>query len=142
MFDFISMMQIKFHIQSHQKLSRCGTRPDISSLYHLNMEQLMKCLLSLLNIYDINRISNSISKNEAEFYSFYVLLHLGCKIPTMVILWLIWSFKYAVDKIKLKKKKILESHVLYNPSCTGKITLRVVSPAPFISSSFKGNAIL
>ncbi|ONK67487.1 uncharacterized protein A4U43_C05F560 [Asparagus officinalis] len=74
---------IEFHILSHQKLSRCGSKTDISSLYHLNMEQLMKCLLSLLDVYSINRISNFISKKEAEFHSFYVLLHLGCKIPTM-----------------------------------------------------------
>lgn len=82
---------IKFHILSHQKLSRCGSKPDVSSFYHLNMEQLMKCLLSLFNIYEINRRSNPISKNESEFYSLYVLLHLGCKIPTMgnsLSLWL------------------------------------------------------
>ncbi|KAJ6807871.1 SAC3 family protein C isoform X2 [Iris pallida] len=74
---------VKFHIICHQKLARCCGESDFSSLYHLNMEQLMKCLLSLFDIYDTNRRSKSVCNNEAEFYSFYVLLRLSCKTPAM-----------------------------------------------------------
>ncbi|XP_072985470.1 SAC3 family protein C isoform X1 [Typha latifolia] len=72
---------VKFHIMSHKKLASCSHKPDISSLCHLNLEQLMKCLLTLFELYSINQ--KSVKNNEAEFYSFYALLHLGCKIPKM-----------------------------------------------------------
>nr|CAD1828400.1 unnamed protein product [Ananas comosus var. bracteatus] len=72
---------VKFHITSHRKLASCWSKPDVSSLCYLNMEQMMKCLLTLFDLYRINR--KSIKKNEAEFHSLYVLLHLGCKIPKM-----------------------------------------------------------
>ncbi|WOK99066.1 SAC3 family protein C isoform X2 [Canna indica] len=74
---------VKFHIVSHKRLSRCLGKSDLSSLSHLNIEQLMKCLVTLYKLYDINRKSRLLHKNEAEFYSFYVLLHLGGKIPKM-----------------------------------------------------------
>ncbi|KAM0947886.1 hypothetical protein DsansV1_C07g0072401 [Dioscorea sansibarensis] len=74
---------VKFHIISHCKLARYSGKSDESSLYYLNMEQLMKCLLSLFDMYDMARRSKGVMKNEAEFRSYYVLLHLGCKIPTM-----------------------------------------------------------
>uniref|UniRef100_A0A0E0D0L2 SAC3/GANP/THP3 conserved domain-containing protein n=1 Tax=Oryza meridionalis TaxID=40149 RepID=A0A0E0D0L2_9ORYZ len=75
---------IKFHILSHQRLSRSSQDSDVSSLCYLNMEQLMKCLLSLFDMYDVIHKNNSQSSKETEYYSFYVLLHLGCKIPKMV----------------------------------------------------------
>lgn len=78
------LLQIKFHILSHQKLSRSSQDSDASSLCYLNMEQLMKCLLSLFDMYDVIHKNNSQSSKETEYYSFYVLLHLGCKIPKMV----------------------------------------------------------
>lgn len=53
----------------------------------------MKCLLTLFDLYRINR--KSIKKNEAEFHSLYVLLHLGCKIPKMVGLWLSGSYCFS-----------------------------------------------
>ncbi|XP_058107323.1 SAC3 family protein C [Magnolia sinica] len=68
---------VKFHIISHHKLMRCSGDSNISSLHYLNMEQLMKSLVSLFDLYDINQKSSSINKNAAEFYSFYVLLHLA-----------------------------------------------------------------
>lgn len=67
--------QVKFHIISHQKLLRC--REESTSLVYLNMEQLVKILTSLYDMYSIERQSNEISLNQGEFYSFYVLLCLG-----------------------------------------------------------------
>ncbi|KAJ0977998.1 hypothetical protein J5N97_013472 [Dioscorea zingiberensis] len=74
---------VKFHIVSHCKLSRYSGKSDESSLYYLNTEQLMKCLLSLFDMYALAHRSKGVNRNEAEFRSYYVLLHLGCKIPTM-----------------------------------------------------------
>ncbi|KAK9284103.1 hypothetical protein L1049_012364 [Liquidambar formosana] len=68
---------VKFHIISLHKLQSCGGSPNISSAHYLNMEQLTKALTSLYNLYEANRNSNSMYENEAEFHSFYVLLHLG-----------------------------------------------------------------
>ncbi|XAR54500.1 hypothetical protein NMG60_11029650 [Bertholletia excelsa] len=74
---------VKFHAISHHKLRRCGDSPNISSICHLNMEQLMKVLMSLYDLYEANRNSQAIHENEAEFRSLYVLLHLGSDIkPT------------------------------------------------------------
>nr|XP_018685105.1 PREDICTED: SAC3 family protein C isoform X1 [Musa acuminata subsp. malaccensis] len=81
----ISMYEemVKFHIVSHNRLAMHWGKSDLSSLCHLNIEQLMKCLLTLFKLYDLNRLSRSLHTNEAEFYSFFVLLHLGGKIPKM-----------------------------------------------------------
>ncbi|WKA01831.1 hypothetical protein VitviT2T_020088 [Vitis vinifera] len=68
---------VKFHIISHHKLRSCSSKPNFSSVHYLNMEQLKKCLISLYALYKENRNSNSIYKNEPEFCSFHVLLHLG-----------------------------------------------------------------
>ncbi|GMN55689.1 hypothetical protein TIFTF001_024793 [Ficus carica] len=68
---------VKFHVISHYRLRSCGSSQDASSLHYLNMEQLTKTLTSLFGLYEANQSSNSASKNEAEFRSFYVLLHLG-----------------------------------------------------------------
>ncbi|KAL6327154.1 hypothetical protein AAG906_015193 [Vitis piasezkii] len=68
---------VKFHIISHHKLRSCSSKPNFSSVHYLNMEQLKKCLISLYALYEENRNSNSIYKNESEFCSFHVLLHLG-----------------------------------------------------------------
>ncbi|URE31266.1 SAC3/GANP/Nin1/mts3/eIF-3 p25 family [Musa troglodytarum] len=80
---------VKFHIVSHNRLVMCWGKSDLSSLCHLNIEQLMKCLLTLFKLYDLNRLSRSLHTNEAEFYSFFVLLHLGGKIQKMVSFWLL-----------------------------------------------------
>ncbi|PKA53174.1 hypothetical protein AXF42_Ash009904 [Apostasia shenzhenica] len=74
---------VRFHIISQQKLARHHRWAESSPLHHLNLEQLIKCLLSLYEIYEINRRTEFISRNETEFHSLYVLLHLGCKIPLM-----------------------------------------------------------
>ncbi|XP_042479961.1 SAC3 family protein C isoform X2 [Macadamia integrifolia] len=68
---------VKFYIVSHHKLLWSNCNPNISSMHYLNLEQLRKSLSSLYDMYDANRKSSSISKNEAEFRSFYVLLHLS-----------------------------------------------------------------
>nr|XP_011468782.1 PREDICTED: SAC3 family protein 2 [Fragaria vesca subsp. vesca] len=67
---------VKFHIISLHNLRGCSSQ-NTSPMHHLNMEQLAKTLTSLFNLYDANRHSNSTYENEAEFCSFYVLLHLG-----------------------------------------------------------------
>ncbi|KAL0007337.1 hypothetical protein SO802_008839 [Lithocarpus litseifolius] len=67
---------VRFHVMSFHKLRSC-TNENISSVHYLNMEQLTKALTTLFNLYDANRSSESINENEAEFRSFYVLLHLG-----------------------------------------------------------------
>ncbi|KAL7126276.1 hypothetical protein ABFS83_14G175500 [Erythranthe nasuta] len=72
---------VKFHIVSRHHLHRsCGT-PNAASLYHLNTEQLMKSLTTLLNLYEANRADShsTFLQSEAEFYSYYVLLHLDSK---------------------------------------------------------------
>nr|XP_043637067.1 SAC3 family protein C [Erigeron canadensis] len=66
---------VKFHIVSHYKLRRShessDSNPNASPMHYLNMEQLTKTLASLYHLYDQN------CKSNPEFYSFYVLLHLG-----------------------------------------------------------------
>ncbi|CAL1377116.1 unnamed protein product [Linum trigynum] len=71
---------VKFHIISHLKLRPHSKKSTTSSIHYLNMEQLTKALTSLYNLYDVNHEdSNSVHKNEAEFCSFYVLLHLDSR---------------------------------------------------------------
>ncbi|XP_023765076.1 SAC3 family protein C [Lactuca sativa] len=69
---------VKFHIISHYKLRINATaNSNVSPMHHLNMEQLTKTLASLYHIYDTNHKSGNTYDTEGEFYSFYVLLHLG-----------------------------------------------------------------
>ncbi|KAJ8442174.1 hypothetical protein Cgig2_005114 [Carnegiea gigantea] len=76
---------VKFHVISHYKLRRCkGDRSIISSIHHLNKEQLTKCLASLYNLYEVNRSPESVHDNEAEFRSLYVLLHLDSHTQLLV----------------------------------------------------------
>ncbi|KAL5568381.1 hypothetical protein UlMin_024956 [Ulmus minor] len=79
---------VKFYIISHYKLRSCSSSPDAASIHYLNMEQLTKTLMSLFNLYDADRSSGSNSasayKNEPEFRSFYVLLHLGSNSQPMI----------------------------------------------------------
>ncbi|KAH1055318.1 hypothetical protein J1N35_033383 [Gossypium stocksii] len=69
---------VKFHVISHQRLRNC-TGSSISSLQYLNMEQLTKASASLYVLYEANRNNNFVYENEAQFRSFYVLLHLDSK---------------------------------------------------------------
>ncbi|CAA0831440.1 SAC3/GANP/Nin1/mts3/eIF-3 p25 family [Striga hermonthica] len=68
---------VKFHIISYYNLRRSGGTQDTASMSHLNLEQLMKVLTTLFNLYEAHRAAHSMCQNEAEFYSFYLLLHLG-----------------------------------------------------------------
>ncbi|XP_056164510.1 SAC3 family protein C isoform X1 [Syzygium oleosum] len=71
---------VNFHVISHHKLRVSSSGPNsfnISSLHHLNREQLAKVLTSLYNLYDLNRDPNSMHKNEPEYRSLYVLLCLN-----------------------------------------------------------------
>ncbi|KAI5681051.1 hypothetical protein M9H77_02278 [Catharanthus roseus] len=45
-------------------------------MIHLNLEQLIKSLMTLLNLYEENRTSEFLYENEAEFCSLYMLLHI------------------------------------------------------------------
>ncbi|KAE8689559.1 SAC3/GANP/Nin1/mts3/eIF-3 p25 family isoform 2 [Hibiscus syriacus] len=69
---------VKFHVVSHQKLRNCSGS-SIASLQYLNMEQLTKTLTSLYIMYEANHENNSVNENEAQFRSFYLLLHLDSK---------------------------------------------------------------
>ncbi|CAI0421197.1 unnamed protein product [Linum tenue] len=72
--------QVKFHVISHLKLRPHSNKSTTSSIHYLNMEQLTKALTSLYNLYDVNHEdSNSVHENEAEFRSFFVLLHLDSR---------------------------------------------------------------
>ncbi|KAL6327205.1 hypothetical protein AAG906_015244 [Vitis piasezkii] len=83
-------MRISLMIKQFICLKKCcSSKPSFSSVHYLNMEQLKKCLISLYALYKENRNSNSIYKNEPEFYSFHVLLHLGSNNqPLSLSLWL------------------------------------------------------
>ncbi|KQK21676.1 SAC3 family protein C [Brachypodium distachyon] len=94
---------IKFHILSHQKLSRSCQDSDASSMCYLNTEQLMKCLVSLFEMYHTINKSNYHSNKEAEYYSFYVLLHLGCKIPKMADSLSLWYSHLATSIVRSKE---------------------------------------
>ncbi|KAL3518167.1 hypothetical protein ACH5RR_020756 [Cinchona calisaya] len=67
---------VKFHIISHHKLHRSNSNPNASSVLYLNLEQLTKSLMTLLNLYEANRKTHSVYDNEPEFCSFYVLLQI------------------------------------------------------------------
>ncbi|XP_021639406.2 SAC3 family protein C isoform X2 [Hevea brasiliensis] len=75
----LAVKKVKFHVVSHHKLRCCGSSANVSSVHYLNMEQLIKALTSLFELYDANRNANSIYENEAEFCSLYVLLHLDSR---------------------------------------------------------------
>ncbi|CAH9080047.1 unnamed protein product [Cuscuta epithymum] len=84
----ISMYErmVKFHIMSLHELRQCSG-PSISSALHLNMEQLKKALTTLFDLYEVNRTSKPMHKNEAEFHAYYVLLHLSSESQGSLCLW-------------------------------------------------------
>ncbi|AEE79223.1 SAC3/GANP/Nin1/mts3/eIF-3 p25 family [Arabidopsis thaliana] len=93
---------VKFHVISHERLQSCsGT--SISSMHHLNMEQLAKTLTSLYNIYDANRKPDYIYENEAEFRSLYVLLHLNPSSGVMGEPLSLWFRKLTFALVKSKE---------------------------------------
>ncbi|KAK2983494.1 hypothetical protein RJ640_006507 [Escallonia rubra] len=87
----LDLFKVIFHVVSDHKLRICTGSPNISPMHQLNMEQLTKALTSLYFLYEANPNSHSFYKNEAEFRSFYVLLHLGSQSQPMgesLSLWL------------------------------------------------------
>uniref|UniRef100_A0A1J3IX93 SAC3 family protein 1 n=1 Tax=Noccaea caerulescens TaxID=107243 RepID=A0A1J3IX93_NOCCA len=108
---------VKFHVISRQRLQSCsGT--SISSMHHLNMEQLAKTLTSLYNIYDANRKPDYIYENEAEFRSLYVLLHLDPSSGVMGEPLSLWFRKLTSALIKSKEicfvRNLLRSYRIGN----------------------------
>ncbi|EFJ34009.1 hypothetical protein SELMODRAFT_439060 [Selaginella moellendorffii] len=75
---------VRFHIVSERELRQLRTSGKVFDS-HLNQQQLSKALLSLLNLYLILGDSSKSLENEAEFYSYYVLLNLGQ--PQQLTLW-------------------------------------------------------
>lgn len=94
---------IKFHILSHQRLARSCKDSDASSLCYLNTEQLMKCLLSLFDMYHIVHKNDSQNTRKAEYYSCFVLLHLGCKIPRMADSLSLWYSQLPASVVRSKE---------------------------------------
>ncbi|KAJ4762542.1 SAC3/GANP/Nin1/mts3/eIF-3 p25 family [Rhynchospora pubera] len=102
---------VKFHIISHQKLAKCWGRPEISSLCHLNVEQLIKCLLSLYDMYQVIGKGKCTSNKEAEFYSLYVLLHLGNNLPKMGETLSLW-YRQLAHSVHLAKEVQIAKKIL------------------------------
>lgn len=104
---------VKFHVISRQRLQGCSGA-SISSMHHLNMEQLAKTLTTLYNIYDANRKPDYINENEAEFRSLYVLLHLNTSSGVMGEPLSLWFRKLTSNLIKSKEmcfvRKLLRSY--------------------------------
>ncbi|XP_048616597.1 SAC3 family protein C isoform X2 [Brassica napus] len=104
---------VKFHVISRQRLQSCSGA-SISSMHHLNMEQLAKTLTTLYNIYDVNRKPDYIYENEAEFRSLYVLLHLNTSSGVMGEPLSLWFRKLTSNLIKSKEmcfvRKLLRSY--------------------------------
>lgn len=132
-------MQVRFHVTSNHKLRRCEDDTTIlSSIHHLNMEQLTKCLASLYNLYDINRTSDSVFDNEAEFRSLYVLLHLETHSHSTVALFfiaVIWlsHFSALVWKYWLWIQLLISS--------VGWVSIFVVLSPIFIYYLLKGDVL-
>ncbi|KAK9912412.1 hypothetical protein M0R45_036279 [Rubus argutus] len=101
---------VKFHIISLHKLRGCSSQ-NTSPMHHLNMEQLAKTLTSLFNLYDANRHSNSTYKNEAEFCSFYVLLHLDSNSQPMGES-LSWWFSHVPSSLIKSKEMYFSRRIL------------------------------
>lgn len=124
---------------SLHKMRRCSDT-NTSSVHYLNMEQLTKALASLLDLYDANRDSDSMYENEAEFRSFYVLLHLGSHSQPTVDLYFIVvvnSF-FSILNCSLMLGNIWYVKCSYLWS-TGRITFIVVSSCTCSNNQVQGN---
>ena len=124
---------------SHYKLRTSSSSQDASSLHYLNMEQLTKALTSLFSLYEANRSSDSGYENEAEFRSFYVLLHLRSNSQPMVDLYFIAMLSHFIFSWRL----VLSS---YNMKCscfwfTGRVIIYLVSSFTIFHYGIQGNAL-
>ncbi|KAJ0046775.1 hypothetical protein Pint_05667 [Pistacia integerrima] len=111
---------VQFHVISHHKLRSSCTSSSISSVHYLNLEQFTKALTSLYNLYEVNRGSNSTFGNEAEFYSFYVLLHLDSDGQATVGLYSIGRVTFFV----VSSCPIFNNQVKRNVFCPPSFTVR------------------
>lgn len=132
---YVSYVQVKFHIISYHHLHRSSRTPNTASMSHLNLEQLMKALTTLFTLYEVNRASHSMSQNEAEFFSLYLLLHLGPDNQVMQ------SSSYFI--ICLLTCSLFLVHELLHmlvPLFSGRTSIPVVSPHSFSSIGVKSDA--
>ncbi|XP_022139327.1 SAC3 family protein C isoform X2 [Momordica charantia] len=111
---------VKFHIISHQKLLNGDGSPNASSMHHLNMQQLSKALITLLNLYEVNRSNGAIFKNEAEFHSFFVLLHLGSNSQATGESLTLWFRTLRSPVIKSKEMRFARRTLRYFRMCNYK----------------------
>ncbi|XP_024018091.1 SAC3 family protein C isoform X3 [Morus notabilis] len=107
----LAVKKVKFHVISHYKLRNHSSFQDASSLHYLNLEQLTKSLTSLFDLYEVNRSSNSACENEAEFRSFYVLLHLGSNSQLMGESLSLW-FRHVPSSIMRSKEMCFARELL------------------------------
>ncbi|CAA6653974.1 unnamed protein product [Spirodela intermedia] len=105
--DVILMYEemVKFHIISDKRLRKNCGKVDISSLLHLNMEQLIKSLTSLYDLYVINQRSSDKNYNEAEYYSFNLILQLGRNRNSISL----WLRKMSVSILQSKEMHFARS---------------------------------
>ncbi|KAL4016122.1 hypothetical protein IC575_023739 [Cucumis melo] len=111
---------VRFHIISHQKLLNGDSSSNASSMHHLNMQQLSKTLITLLNLYEVNRSNGAIFENEAEFHSFYVLLHLGSNSQTTGESLTLWFRTLRSPVIKSKEMCFARRILRYFRMCNYK----------------------
>lgn len=120
--------QVKFHIMSHHELRRCSG-PTISSMLHLNMEQLKKALTTLFDLYEANRTSQFIHKNETEFHACYVLLHLRSEGQVKVPSLFIYLISFCIYLQPCFWPYFWLSKIFYTFWSLGRFIMFVVSPS-------------
>ncbi|XP_031493799.1 SAC3 family protein C isoform X2 [Nymphaea colorata] len=103
---------VMFHIKSHHKLLQ-RENVSTSSMHYLNLEQLKKSLKTLYDLYDVNRSSGFVSKHEAEFYSFHVLLHLGSNCQATGESLATWFWRLEPHLLKSKDLSFVRSVLRY-----------------------------
>ncbi|XP_038893471.1 SAC3 family protein C [Benincasa hispida] len=111
---------VKFHVISYQKLLNGDSSSNASSMHHLNMQQLSKTLITLLNLYEVNRSNGVIFENESEFHSFYVLLHLGSNSQTTGESLTLWFRTLRSPVIKSKEMCFARRILRYFRMCNYK----------------------
>ncbi|KAG6601084.1 SAC3 family protein C, partial [Cucurbita argyrosperma subsp. sororia] len=111
---------VRFHVTSHQKLLNGDSNSNASSMHHLNMQQLSKALITLLNLYEINRSNGAIFENEAEFHSLYVLLHLDSNSQATGEPLTLWFRTLRSPAIKSKEMRFARTILRYFRMCNYK----------------------
>ncbi|XP_068662216.1 SAC3 family protein C [Aristolochia californica] len=104
---------VKFYVISHNKLAKHGKSSNLMSLHYLNKEQLVKSLVSLYDLYRMDEMSTSIRRKAAEFYSLYILLHLGSNSQSMGESLSIWLRHLPSPVLKSKEMSFARSILRY-----------------------------